>query len=90
VGLSASLIVVIAVFLASGLGAVIPVGTAATGAAAPLIAAHGGNSVADATAAGVVLSGGLLVSTLSYLGIASLVAAIQSHRFARKEAQGDL
>jgi Lysylphosphatidylglycerol synthase TM region len=90
VGLSASLIVVIAVFLASGLGAVIPVGTAATGAAAPLIAVHGGNSVADATAAGVVLSGGLLVSTLSYLGIASLVAAIQSHRFTRKEAQGDL
>src|SRR4051794_23529492 len=67
VGLDTSLLVVLAVFLASGLGAILPIGTAAAGAAAPLIAAHhAGNSVADATAAGVLLSGALMVSTLGY------------------------
>ena len=75
VGLDADPLVVVAVFLASGLGALIPIGTAASGAAAPLIAASaGGGSVADATAAGVLLSGALAVSTVGYLAIAALIA----------------
>jgi hypothetical protein len=78
VGLDTSPLIVIAVFLASGIGAVIPIGTAASGAAAPLIAVSGeGGSVADATAAGVVLSGGLLVSCLAYvLGSAAAAALL--------------
>jgi hypothetical protein len=77
VDLDTSPLVVIAVFVASGLGAVIPVGTAASGAAAPLIAAtEGGNSVADATAAGVLLSGTLLVSCVAYLAIALIGSAL--------------
>jgi hypothetical protein len=81
VGLDTSPIVIIAVFLASGLGAILPIGTAAAGAAAPLIAArHGGNSVADATAAGVLLSGALLVSTVGYFAVATAVAALQDRR----------
>jgi uncharacterized membrane protein YbhN (UPF0104 family) len=81
VGLDTSLIVIIAVFLASGLGAILPIGTAAAGAAAPLIAAqHGGNSVADATAAGVLLSGALLASTVGYFAVATGVAAVQDRR----------
>jgi uncharacterized membrane protein YbhN (UPF0104 family) len=84
VGLDTSLLVVLAVFLASGLGAILPIGTAAAGAAAPLIAAqNGGNSVADATAAGVLLSGALLVSTLGYFAVASGVAALQDRRSVR-------
>jgi uncharacterized membrane protein YbhN (UPF0104 family) len=81
VGLETSLLVVLAVFLASGLGAILPIGTAAAGAAAPLIAAqHGGNSVADATAAGVLLSGALMVSTVGYFAVASGIAAWQDRR----------
>jgi uncharacterized membrane protein YbhN (UPF0104 family) len=84
VGLDTSLLVVLAVFLASGLGAILPIGTAAAGAAAPLIAAqHSGNSVADATAAGVLLSGALLVSTLGYFAVATGVAALQDRRSVR-------
>jgi uncharacterized membrane protein YbhN (UPF0104 family) len=80
VDLDTSPLVVIAVFVASGLGAVIPIGTAASGAAAPLIAATGGNSVADATAAGVLLSGSLMVSSVAYLGIALLGSALARSR----------
>jgi uncharacterized membrane protein YbhN (UPF0104 family) len=81
VGLDTTLLVVVAVFLASGLGAILPVGTAAAGAAAPLIAAqHGSNSVADATAAGVLLSGALMVSTVAYFAIATGIAALQDRR----------
>jgi hypothetical protein len=81
VGLDTSPIVIIAVFLASGLGAILPIGTAAAGAAAPLIAVkHGGNSVADATAAGVLLSGALLVSTVGYFAVATGIAALQDRR----------
>jgi uncharacterized membrane protein YbhN (UPF0104 family) len=77
VGLDTSPLIVVAVFLASGVGAVIPIGTAASGAAAPLIAASAeGGSVADATAAGVLLSGGLLVSCLGYLVAAATAAAV--------------
>ena len=77
VGMDADPLVVVAVFLASGLGAVIPIGTAASGAAAPLIAASAGaGSVADATAAGVLLSGALLVSTLTYLAVTTGVLAL--------------
>jgi uncharacterized membrane protein YbhN (UPF0104 family) len=83
VGLDTTLLVVLAVFLASGLGAILPIGTAAAGAAAPLIAAqHGGNSVADATAAGVLLSGALMVSTVGYFAVASGIAALQDRRAA--------
>jgi hypothetical protein len=81
VGLDTSFLIVLAVFLASGLGAILPIGTAAAGAAAPLIAAqHGGNSVADATAAGVVLSGALMVSAVAYFAVASGIAALQDRR----------
>jgi hypothetical protein len=77
VGLDTSPLIVVAVFLASGVGAVIPIGTAASGAAAPLIAVSGeGGSVADATAAGVVLSGGLLVSCLVYVLASAIATAI--------------
>jgi uncharacterized membrane protein YbhN (UPF0104 family) len=72
VDLDTSPLVVIAVYLASGAGAVIPVGTAASGAAAPLLA---GGSVSDAAAAGVLLSGSLIVACLIYLAIALVVAA---------------
>jgi hypothetical protein len=76
VDLHASPIIVIAVFVASGVSAVIPIGTAAAGAAAPLIAAgSGGDDVANATAAGVLLSATLLAATLIYLLITMLVAA---------------
>ena len=79
VDMDADPLVVVAVFLASGLGAVIPIGTAASGAAAPLIAASAGaGSVADATAAGVLLSGALLISTLSYLAITTGVLALRA------------
>lgn len=77
VGLNTSPLVVIAVFLASGLGALIPIGTAASGAAAPLIAISAeSGSVADATAAGVLLSGALLISCLGYAVVAILAAAV--------------
>ena len=86
VGLDTSPFIVVAVFLASGVGAVIPIGTAASGAAAPLIAASAeGNSVADATAAGVVLSGGLLVSCLVYV-LAAMGATAMLDRSARAHA----
>jgi uncharacterized membrane protein YbhN (UPF0104 family) len=76
VGLHASPIVVIAVFVASGVSLVIPIGTAAAGAAAPLIAAAGssGEDVANASAAGVLLSGALMVSALVYAVIAGVSA----------------
>jgi uncharacterized membrane protein YbhN (UPF0104 family) len=78
VGMDADPLVVVAVFLASGLGAVIPIGTAASGAAAPLIAASAGaGSVADASAAGVLMTAALLVSTLTYLAVASGVLALR-------------
>jgi hypothetical protein len=41
---------------------------------------HGGNSVADATAAGVLLSGALLVSTVGYFAVATGIAALQDRR----------
>jgi uncharacterized membrane protein YbhN (UPF0104 family) len=79
VGLSTSPLVVIAVFLASGIGAVIPIGTAASGAAAPLIAVSAeGGTVADATAAGVVLSGALLISCILYALVAVVAAALHN------------
>jgi hypothetical protein len=76
VGLHASPIVVIAVFVASGVSIVIPIGTAAAGAAAPLIAAagSGGDEVAKASAAGVLLSVTPMVATLLYLLIAGASA----------------
>ncbi len=81
VGLNSSLIVVVAVFLASGVGAVLPIGTAASGAAAPLIAASAENgSVTDASAAGILLSGSLMAACLTYFAIAMLVAASSSRR----------
>jgi uncharacterized membrane protein YbhN (UPF0104 family) len=80
VGLDTSFLVVLAVFLASGLGAILPIGTAAAGAAAPLIAATGGHSVADATAAGVLLSGALMVSTVGYFAVATAIAALTERR----------
>jgi hypothetical protein len=82
VGLDTDPFVVVAVFLASGLGAVIPIGTAASGTAAPLIAASaGGDSVADATAAGVLLSGSMIAACLGYLAVA-LLALVRSRRAA--------
>jgi len=88
VGLDTSPLIVIAVFLASGVGAVIPIGTAASGAAAPLIAVSGeGGSVADATAAGVVLSGGLLVSCVVYV-LGSTIATALLDRSTRARVHG--
>jgi uncharacterized membrane protein YbhN (UPF0104 family) len=89
VGLDTSLLVVVAVFLASGLGAILPIGTAAAGAAAPLIAAqHGGNSVADATAAGVLLSAALMISTVGYFAVATGLAALSDRRAIRTQESG--
>jgi hypothetical protein len=89
VGLHASPLVVIAVFVASGVSIVIPIGTAAAGAAAPLIAAAGssGKDVANASAAGVLLSGSLMVSALLYLAISG--AAATGLRRWRVPARGD-
>jgi hypothetical protein len=88
VGLSSSLIVVVAVFLASGVGAVLPIGTAASGAAAPLIASSAeGGSVADATAAGVLLTGSLVAACLVYFAIASLLFVTATRR-SRPQASG--
>jgi uncharacterized membrane protein YbhN (UPF0104 family) len=77
VGLHSSPIVVIAVFVASGASAVIPIGTAAAGATAPLLAAagKGGNDVANASAAGVLLTGSLLAADLLYLAVTALVVS---------------
>ena len=77
VGLHSSLIVVIAVFVASGAAAVIPIGTAAAGATAPLLAAagKGGDAVANASAAGVLLTGSLLVADLLYLAVTALLVS---------------
>jgi hypothetical protein len=91
VGMDADPFVVIAVFLASGLGAVIPIGTAATGAAAPLIAASAGaGSVGDASAAGVLMSGALMVSTFGYLGTVAVLAKLPWRgRVADRNGDGD-
>jgi uncharacterized membrane protein YbhN (UPF0104 family) len=86
VGLDTSPLIVIAVYLASGAGAIIPVGTAASGAAAPLLAVHQGGTVSDAAAAGVLLSGSLMVACLIYLAIALAVAA-SSGLLGRRGAQ---
>jgi uncharacterized membrane protein YbhN (UPF0104 family) len=88
VGLDTSLLVIVAVFLASGLGAILPIGTAAAGAAAPLIAVSGDNSVADATAAGVLLSGALMISTVGYFGVATWLAALSDRKAIRKSGSG--
>jgi uncharacterized membrane protein YbhN (UPF0104 family) len=84
VGLHSSLIVVIAVFVASGASAVIPIGTAAAGATAPLIAAAGKGSegVANASAAGVLLAGSLLVADLLYLAVTALLVSALRRRHA--------
>jgi uncharacterized membrane protein YbhN (UPF0104 family) len=87
VGLDTSPLIVIAVYLASGAGAVIPIGTAASGAAAPLLAVHQGGNVSDAAAAGVLLTGSLMVACLAYLLIALAVAA-SSGLLGRREAGG--
>jgi uncharacterized membrane protein YbhN (UPF0104 family) len=82
VGLHASPIVVVAVFVASGVSAVVPIGTAAAGAAAPLIAAagKGGEDVANASAAGVLLAGSLLAALLLYLLVTALLASALRRR----------
>ena len=71
VGLDHSLLVITAVFVASGASAILPIGTAASGAAAPLLAVPAGGDLADAAAAGIVLSGGLAASCLIYLLLSS-------------------
>lgn len=78
VGLEHSILIVAAVFVASGAGAVLPIGTAASGAAAPLLALPAGGDVATATAAGLCLSAGLAVACLLYtLGSVLVTGALR-------------